>query len=248
MRLNKLLTAGVITVSTLASCSTFNPEKTAQEWDVTKLGGEAVLPSPVSPYLSFDGNHLYGYTGCNRINGSLKLSGDTFKAENVVSTMKMCLDAKYEQPFLQALNQAAKIKKTTEGMVLTDNEDKELVSLAPRKMDVKDIEGQWMLTEMNGKAVENNEQTPFVTFDVKEKRFSGFTGCNRLNTTFKKEDLENCKADFKNMAMTRKLCQNHKEEADFVDALNSAEILKVVGNHLYIYNEEGSSSLVFVKE
>ena len=178
MKLNKLFAAALMVGGMMTSCSNFNPENLAKEWDVVKIGTETVVPGPNAPFIGFNQNEIYGYTGCNRINGGISLSGSTFDAKNIATTMKLCPDAIYEQSFLAALNKAEAIKESTNGFDLLDKEGNTVITIAPRTMDNNLLEGQWNLTEMNGKDFKNSEDVPFLIFDLKENRLAGFTGCN----------------------------------------------------------------------
>lgn len=248
MKLNKLFAATMIASSMLSSCSNFNPENLSKEWDVVTIGTENVVPGPNAPFIGFENEEIYGYTGCNRINGGIKLSGSSIEAKNIATTMKLCPDAVYEQGFLSALNEAAEIKESKKGFDLLDKKGNKVLTFAPRSLDVKLLEGQWNLSEMNGESITKEEDVPFLIFDLKENRLAGFTGCNRLTGTLDTKKLKECVADFTNMGMTRMMCQDNHTEADFVDALNHAKTLRVVDNTLYIYNIEDGQSLVLKKK
>ena len=248
MKLNKLTLTTAITGCVMTSCATFNPGKTAQEWDLTTIGNEKVIPGPITPYIGFEKNQIYGFTGCNTINGSMKISGNKFSANQIATTMKMCPEAQYEQAFLQALGKAKIIEQDKDGFHLAAPSGTPLLSFAPRQLDLEALRGQWLLTEMNGKKVESNEETPFIQFDTKAKRFSGFTGCNRLMSNLDITKLKKGQADFKEMAMTKKFCHNHEVEADFVDVLNHSTIIRIMDGKLYIYGKESNHALVFTKE
>lgn len=42
---------------------------------MTNIGGRAITPSDETPFLGFDLNegNIYGFTGCNRLTGSMNL-------------------------------------------------------------------------------------------------------------------------------------------------------------------------------
>lgn len=248
MRLNKLFATALMVSGMMTSCSNFSPENLAKEWDVVKIGTETVVPGPNAPFITFDKNEIYGYTGCNRINGGLSLSGNTFSAKNIATTMKLCPDAVYEQDFLTALSKAEKIKESTNGFDLLDKDGNAVITFAPHTLDVKQLEGQWNLVKMNGKDFENSEDIPFLIFDLKENRLAGYTSCNRLTGSLNTDKLKECVADFANFGMTRMMCHDNTTEADFVDALNKAKTIKVVDNTLYIYSVEDGHSLIFKKK
>ena len=248
MTINKLTLASALTGILMTSCNSFNPEKVAKEWDVTTIGKQQVAPGPNAPYIGFEKGMIYGYTGCNRINGGIEINGEKFSAQHVSTTMRFCPNAKYEQEFLKALSKGQQIKMTENGFNLLDAQGNTLVSFSPRALDLKALGGKWFLTDLNGTPVGRDQRTPFLIFDIKEKRMSGFTGCNRLNESLDLEALEDCNADFTKMAMTRKFCDNNVFEADFVDALNISKNIRISDQQLYIYSEDDDNYLIFTKE
>ena len=248
MKLNKLMAATLMVGGLMTSCSNYNPENLAKEWDVVKIGTENVIPGPKAPFIGFENNGVYGYTGCNRINAGIKLSGNNIDAKNIAVTMRLCPDAVYEQSFLTALNNAEEIKEAGENFEVLDKEGNSLMTFTPRTLDTKLLEGQWNLTEMNGEELKDTEDIPFLIFDLKENRLAGFTGCNRLTGTLNIEKLKDCVADFSNLGMTRMMCQDNHTEANFVEALGQAKTLRVVDNTLYIYGIENDDYLVFKKK
>lgn len=247
MKLNKLSAAAMMVGCLMTSCSSFNPENISKEWDVVKIGTQDVVPGPNSPFIGFEKSEIYGFTGCNRINGGITISGHDFDAKNIATTMKLCPNAVYEQGFLGALNKAEEIKESEAGFELLDNEGKSVITFAPRTMDVALLEGQWNLTSLNGKTIEQ-EEVPFLIFDLKENRLAGYTTCNRLTGTLNIDKLKQCEADFTNMGMTRMLCEDNVLEADFVDALNNSKTIKVNDDKLFIYSTETGHSLIFKKK
>lgn len=97
----------------LASCSgTRDLAKTLSgDWRVTRLDGQAVPAEDNAPFLGFDvkGHRLYGFTGCNRLTGTLDAKAFVRgKADfsRLGMTRMLCHDDKYEIPFTQALTKA----------------------------------------------------------------------------------------------------------------------------------------------
>lgn len=248
MNFKNLMMTAVLGSATLASCSSFDPAQTAKEWEVLKIGNEQLVPGPTTPYIGFEKDQIYGYTGCNRINGGIEIKGKNIQAKQIATTMRLCPNAQYEQPFLKALNEAENIRECAEGFELTDAAGSVVLTFAPRTLDLEALAGQWNLVSLNGEAIQPGEEMPFIIFDINEKRFSGFTGCNRLSATLNLDELKQCKAKFDNVAMTRKLCENHKMESDFVEVLNDATTIRIAEGQLYIYSENSDLTLVFAKQ
>ena len=62
-----------------------------------------------------------------------------------------------------------------------------LCACATTKTDIKQLEGKWTITAVNGEKIQT-EEPPFLEFNLKEMRVHGNTGCNIFNATFKQED------------------------------------------------------------
>lgn len=123
----------------MASCST---TKSAYglggEWDVVNLQGKAITPEKdVTPYLGFDLNkgHLYGFTGCNRLTGSIDaqaLVNGKADFSKTGCTRMMCPDNRYEGAFLEALGQASWSKVEGNTLQLSDSKGHVVMTLKKR--------------------------------------------------------------------------------------------------------------------
>lgn len=61
--------------------------------------------------------------------------------------------------------------------------------VAPEKDAGSLVPGRWNVTEVGGEKM-NEENYPFIEFDVKEKRLHGNAGCNNFNASFKLDSLK----------------------------------------------------------
>lgn len=106
----------------------------------------------------------------------------------------------------------------------------------------------WVLEEMNGKAVSkadfNGKDVPNMEININTNRFSGFSGCNRMNgSLFFEKDL----LRFTNVASTRMACPNLDGESEFLKALQNANSYSVGNNRLYLSNNSQENLLTFKK-
>ena len=51
-------------------------------------------------------------------------------------------------------------------------------SCSNSKTNVQQLEGKWNITEVNGEAISTQENTPFMEFNMAEKKIHGNAGCN----------------------------------------------------------------------
>ncbi len=122
----------------MTSCaSSRSAYKLSGEWNVVNLCGQAIAPSGETPFLGFDLNQnvLYGFTGCNRLTGSLDAS-DLLKGKAdfgpLACTRMYCADDKFEQPFLEALGKVEGAAFSEDKLLLKDNKGNTLITLKKR--------------------------------------------------------------------------------------------------------------------
>ncbi|MEN7547179.1 META domain-containing protein [Rapidithrix thailandica] len=105
----------------------------------------------------------------------------------------------------------------------------------------------WALKELQGKAVSPDDYkmkgVPVLEIYVKEKRYSGHTGCNQLNGQL--EELTAEKIKFGAGAMTRMACQG-VDEGTYVKTLESVDSFQRKGLDLEFLSE-GKVVMIFKK-
>lgn len=104
------------------------------EWNVVSLNGESVTPSDETPFLGFDQEkgHIYGFTGCNRLTGSInlkKLANGKPDFSQMGMTRMMCPDNKYERPFMDALSRVKTSEIKDSEILLKDAQGKVIITL-----------------------------------------------------------------------------------------------------------------------
>ena len=95
-------------------------------------------------------------------------------------------------------------------------------------------EKYWKLITLDGKAItakENQEREIFITLNAKEKRVTGFAGCNNLSGEYTLEDGNRIR--FKNVAVTMKICPDlDVNESDFLEIFELADNYTINDNVL----------------
>lgn len=108
------------------------------EWQVVNLQGTTITPTESTPFLGFDVNNgsLYGFTGCNRLTGTLD-AGQFMKGKPDFSHLGMtrmfCQDDQYETKFVEALNQVKSAEVNADEMTLKNAEGKVVIVLQKKK-------------------------------------------------------------------------------------------------------------------
>ncbi|MGM9694836.1 MAG: META domain-containing protein [Alloprevotella sp.] len=130
-----LLSLGLLT----ACSSSRSAYSLGGEWDVVNLSGTAITPDAENtPWLGFDLNEgkIYGYTGCNRLNGGLDakaLFDGKASFDRLAMTQRICPEGRYEQNFVAALAKVTGAKTEKNEIKLLDKEGKEVMTLKKRK-------------------------------------------------------------------------------------------------------------------
>ncbi len=81
----------------------------------------------------------------------------------------------------------------------------------------EDLNGEWQLATIGSKNVTEEEDVPYLFFDMQSGRLYANNGCNTMNGYFK---LENGKLSFSHIASTLMYCADAKYEAAFSAAIN----------------------------
>lgn len=125
-----------LTVGACAAPAATDLTLEGRSWTVTELNGKPVrlVPNQLPPSLNFDSTNsrVTGSTGCNSLNGSYRVSGDTITIEKVATTRRACMNGmETEQPFLAALNQARQWTIAGGLLTLSDGAGRALAILKP---------------------------------------------------------------------------------------------------------------------
>lgn len=125
--------AAVLLAQTSCSSSRLATEL-AGEWQVVSIDGQELETGEDTPYLGFDidRKRLYGYTGCNRLTGTLKpkaFANGHPDFSNLGMTRMLCANDEQERRFIDALNQVSASEIANGEMRLKDNNGKVRITL-----------------------------------------------------------------------------------------------------------------------
>lgn len=223
----------------------YSPDMLNGEWVITTINGSPVKAEE-TPFIGFDmsENRFYGNNSCNSING--EVIADTNKNmtfDKMISTLRACPDSEPERAIMNALNNTKSVEikscQIPQCEIVFCNADKqELLSL--KKKAISFLNGEWNVTSIQGKAV-SGENAPIMNLDLKDKKLSGSTGCNRMNGSIITND--EMSISFDRIATTRMACPDNQTEAPFLNALNSVKSFKVINSNnvpaIQLCNEQG---------
>ena len=137
------------------------------EWNVVSINGQEVTAEEV-PFLGMDitKKNLYGFTGCNRIMGTLDIAAEKpglVAFENVAGTKMMCRDMKLEDSLMKALEKVAGYDATEKGFNLLDVEGNVVMTIAEREKPVasiNDLNGKWLIKNVKDIDMKDLDEVP----------------------------------------------------------------------------------------
>lgn len=227
------------------------------EWNIITVDGQKPTAEK-TPYIGMNlqEKRLYGYTGCNRIMGSLQV--DDSKAgklafPQVGSTRMLCNDMTTEHAVMAALEKVAGYEGTEQELTLTDGKGHALLTLNKRPEAVlASLNGRWNITEVYGQAVadiEKTEKAPFLEFDADKKTVHGNAGCNIVNGGLMQEEGQPASLTFGQMISTMMAGPGMQLERQVLDALNQVRSFAVVdGQTATLLDANGDEALTLTKE
>lgn len=229
-----LLLCMTTSITALTSCgSSKNALSLTQlsgEWNIIEIEGQSVVPAPgqTFPFIGFDTTNgkIHGNSGCNRLLGGFDVNAQpgTINLQGVGSTRMMCPDMKIEDGILKTLSQITRYKKIDKANIgLYGSSKKPLLVLQKKEAEngLENLDGKWMIKEVEGQTIkESQETTPFITFDINNRRMNGNAGCNIINGALK-IDKNNPKAiAFGQVISTMMACPDMDTESKILKALS----------------------------
>ncbi|MEG1587379.1 MAG: META domain-containing protein, partial [Bacteroidales bacterium] len=88
-----------------------------------------------------------------------------------------------------------------------------------QEADAATLMGDWNILTLNGVIVPQTEETPYLTFNMNDKRLAGMTGCNRVMGDIMLDPADASKISFDRMGSTKMMCHNDSLERAVLAAL-----------------------------
>lgn len=207
------------------------PDFTGETWHLRSVGSYTLSADTDGddlerPYLIFEDKtgRFYGNDGCNTVNGDfIATGGDSLRFEGLLSTQRLCHDAKYAQPYLAALDETRQCRIITNGaenlLELRNAKGKVLMTFAKPVLEF--LTGTWQVIKIDGHSVDTPDLK--LVIDLAERRIHGNTGCNLLNGGIFIDPDKAGVIQFQQIAVTMALCENAKWETPLLVALESVE-------------------------
>ena len=214
------------------------PDFTAGTWHLRSVSGYTLSADTDGddgerPYLIFEEEtgRFYGNDGCNTVNGDyIANGGDSLRFEGLLSTMRLCQDAKYAQAFVTALDETRQchiVRDEAESILeLCNAKGKVLMTFAKTAMEF--LTGSWQVIKIDGHNVDSPDLK--LVIDLPERRIHGNTGCNVLNGFIFIDPDKAGVIQFQQIAVTQALCPDATWETPLLVALESVETVTPPAN------------------
>lgn len=246
-----LIVAAALCAMAFTACN--KPQKGLQEalnseWNITEADGNAIKTTTgQAPYIGFDlkEGRIYGYSGCNRIMGSIDPKTQKPDFQRMGSTMMACPDMETESKVLAALNKAKDFKQEKDGsLALLDEKGNKVARLEKRFEDMAyaEMEGEWTIAKVFGQSLKTTKdsKSPALSFDTKANKLSGTTGCNRIMGGIEQGKDGPRSISFGQAATTRMACPDMENENNIMTALAQVKSFgKLKNGHLAFFNNSG---------
>lgn len=230
-------------------------------WYVEKVGNMTVstdLDMEQRPTVTFDSTavnpfilKIYAYTGCNHLNGdvALTLNNKLSRTSEFAATMRLCPDAVYEQPMIEAFNNLASYKLERTGqndyrMLFYDYNKSNTMVLV--KTDNDYLNGAWDVVSIGQINLKEGDmpETMQLVIDIPQRHLHGNTGCNVLNGNIEINPEVSGSISFSNCFTTRMACPNAGLEQQLTAALSRVVAAKESKNgDLLLLDSAGNTAI-----
>ena len=213
-----------------------------RRWDLTEINGKRIYSSKA--YLEIDDslNRFSGNAGCNRMFGSLIISGRNINFSGVGTTKMYCNDKgvmKLEADFTRALERVTRFEKTGNNLSLYARNRLVLrfkgAESKDNNSDLKLEDKKWVLESIKSRRLPKLETAPFINFDKQKGSAGGNTGCNVFggNYSATRETIA-----ITNIISTMRACiedERMNVERQFKNGLELANRFEIKGGKLNLY-------------
>lgn len=197
------------------------------QWQIAAVGDTKINVEEDVPYINFQPStgRFFASDGCNILNGDYVLRSDGVMIfSSAISTMKYCADVDFAPAITQCLSGSEKYTaeayRLGQDTYLYLKNDKGKAALTLRRHNMEFLNGNWLVTSIDGKPVDDEECNIFI--DIAELKTHGNTGCNYFNGEIYIDPTRTNAIDFSKMGVTRMACPKTAQETAMLVALEEA--------------------------
>ena len=215
-----------------------------RRWDLTEINGKRIYSSKAFLEIDDSERRFSGNAGCNRMFGSLTVSGRNINFSGVGTTKMFCTDRdvmKLEGDFTRALERVTRYEKTGNNLSLYARNRLVLRFKGTKKAEPDDNaalrleDKKWVLESIKNRSLPRVETVPFINFDKAKQSAGGNTGCNVFGGNY---SVTRDTIQITNLVSTMRACiedERMNVEREFNDGLRSADRFEIVGRKLNLY-------------
>lgn len=204
------------------------------EWDIIMMRNKKKVYTMNRAYLYLDfagGNKVYGCNGCNTINGSFQLSGNSLKFNDFITTDESCHNVTNEKTIMHALADTRRytLESQYNAQYLNLMNSKGNVILVLKRHNLDAMNGAWLVKEITGENV--SELNMRVVVDAVEQTIHGDTGCNIINGIITLDPTKDMAIQFEDLHSDEHMCERIDYETELLLALESTESCKRINQY-----------------
>ena len=217
------------------------------EWDIVSLRKKAVITlERAYLYLDFaGGNKVYGNNGCNTINGTFQLKGNSLKFGDFITSTESCQNVTHERTIMNALSDVRRYKLETQynAQYLSLINSKGAVIMVLKRHNLDAMNGAWLVKEINSENV--SEMNMRVVVDAVMQTIHGDTGCNIINGIITLDPTKDMAIQFVDLHSSEYMCEDIENETALLLALESTESCKRINqDEMALLDNKGSIVIV----
>lgn len=258
-----VLALAVVLVACSGSDETIEPPTSTEnldgtEWVLTSLNGDSLIEG-THITLNFAEGRIGGFAGCNGYSGEYTAADEGILTIPEITITEMgCLEPEgvlqQEVAYVEALRVAVAYRLSEEHLEIENASGEMILRFAKEKLSINPaLDGtEWVLTTLNGSNLVADSN---ITLNFAEGVLSGFAGCNAYGggrDSGKYVATDEGTLTIPQMAVTLQLCQTPegvmKQEAAYIEALQSAIAYRVMDDRLEIEDAAGRTILVFARK
>jgi len=220
---------------------------TGKHWDLTEINGARVYSSKAFLEVDDSEKRFTGNAGCNRMFGSVSVSGKNINFSGVGRTKMFCSERgvmKLEADFTRALERVTRFEKTGNNLSLYARNRLVLKFKGTEKPDQNDNakikleDKKWVLESIKNRNLPEIETVPFINFDRQKKSAGGNTGCNVFGGSYTTNGETIRIFD---IISTMRACIEDERmdvERQFKNGLENANRYEIQGRKLHLYRNQ----------
>ena len=218
------------------------PKHIGGEWNITHLKKKNLtMPSRASIYFDFNGNNLYGNTGCNEFNGKFSISTNELKISQIVKMEKPCSAGSNERSLLRSFEEVTAYRLTNQGGIdyldLLSSKGSSLITL--RRQNLSFIDGVWRVNSID--SINVTDHNLRLVIDTDQHSLLALTDCN-LVTGYVMIDYQHGNGvQFENLITSQASCASIELQTSLFVALEETVACKQLNDgSVALLNKSGN--------